>query len=370
MSSTFATNTASNSAVSYLHRNSTWQSSSIAKLSSGSRIVKASDDAASLAVGTKLKADVTALKQASTNASQAASLLQIAEGALGRVSDTLIRMKALATQARSDVLSATERSYIDAEFTAMKSQIDFISSSTKFNGVAVVSGALGASYDNTGAANVNVDPTVSFEANNAGTYQIGYADATGLLTVTETGSGNAQTIKVDETDTSFTGTVEFEGLGARVIFDSYDLDTAGLTAANEEVVVSGGAAVFQIGLTASTDDLAVDIAETTTITLGIDGDSVGTIDDAATASGNLDTAIETVNTQRAELGASMARLEKVNENLATTIENLDAARSVLLDVDVAEEMTKFTTNQVMTQAATAMLAQANQLPQNLMRLMQ
>ncbi len=370
MTTSFATNAASNSAVSYLHRNSSWQSSSIAKLSSGSRIVKASDDAASLAVGTKLKADVTALKQASTNASQAASLLQIADGAASRISDALIRMKALATQARSDVLSPTERSYIDAEFTAMKSQINFISSSTKFNGVAVVSGALGATYDNTGAANVNVDPTVSFEANNAGTYQIGYADATGLLTVTETGSGNAQTVKVDETDTSFTGTVEFEGLGARVIFDSYDLDTAGLTAANEEVVVTGGAAIFQVGVAAGADDLAISLAEITATTLSLDGTTVGSIDDAATASGQVDIAIETINTERAELGAAMARLEKINENLATTIENLDSARSVLLDVDVAEEMTKFTTNQVMTQAATAMLAQANQLPQNLMKLLQ
>ncbi|MFW5833769.1 MAG: flagellin, partial [Pseudomonadota bacterium] len=81
-------------------------------------------------------------------------------------------------------------------------------------------------------------------------------------------------------------------------------------------------------------------------------------------------AINTVNSQRAQLGAAMSRLEKIDENIAITVENLDAARSLLMDVDVAEEMTKFTTNQVMTQAATAMLAQANQLPQNLMRLLQ
>ncbi|TVQ29628.1 MAG: flagellin, partial [Geminicoccaceae bacterium] len=105
---TFATNAASNSAISYLNNNSRAQASSIAKLSSGSRIVKASDDAASLAVGTKLRADVTALKQAATNASQAGSLLQIADGALSRISDSLLRMKSLATQARSDVLSSTE----------------------------------------------------------------------------------------------------------------------------------------------------------------------------------------------------------------------------------------------------------------------
>ncbi len=372
---TFATNAASNSAISYLNNNSRAQASSIAKLSSGSRIVKASDDAASLAVGTKLKADVTALKQAATNAAQAGSLLQIADGAMSRIGDTLMRMKGLATQARSDVLSNTERGYLDAEYQAMINQIDFISSSTKFNGIAVISGALGATYNNAGAATVNVSPTVAFEANSAGTYQIGYDKTNGQLTVTETGSGNSQTVVVDNTDDAFSGTVEFAGLGVRVKFDTFDLSNAtgtNLTAANEEVVVTGGAATFQMGVTAGAgnDDIAVDFAQTTVATLNLTGSNITTINLAETASTALDTAIETINTRRAGLGAAMARVERIGENIATTIENLDGARSVLMDVDVAEEMTKFTTNQVMTQAATAMLAQANQLPQNLMRLLQ
>ena len=147
MSNAIATNAAANSAVSFLSRNSEMQSSSIAKLSSGSRIVKASDDAASLAVGTKLKADVTALKQASANADQAASLMQVADGAISRVSDTLMRMKSLATQARSDVLTEHRARLPQRRISGDGSQIDFIASSTKFNDTSVADGALGSDVD-------------------------------------------------------------------------------------------------------------------------------------------------------------------------------------------------------------------------------
>ncbi len=371
MSMTFATNAASNSAMNYLQRNSSAQASSIAKLSSGSRIVKASDDAASLAVGTKLKADVTALKQASTNASQASSLLQIADGAMSRVGDTLMRMKSLATQARSDVLSSTERGYLDAEYQAMVSQIDFISSSTKFNGVAVISGALGATTGTAGAVNA-VGSNVVANGSSAGFYDVAYAEGTGVLTVSKlTGAGGtavaSQSVTLDNTATTFEGTVNFQDLGFTMKFTGRDLSAA---IAGGEVQVTGNDARFQMGVSAGGDDISIGFAETNVATLGLTTTGITTIDDAETASNALDAAIETINTQRAGLGAAMSRVEKIGENIATTIENLDAARSILMDVDVAEEMTKFTTNQVMTQAATAMLAQANQLPQNLMRLLQ
>ena len=121
-------------------------SRSLAKLSSGSRIVRASDDAASLAVGTKLKADVAALKQAQVNASQGQSVLQVADGAAQQVSDILIRMKALATQAVSGSISDTERGYLDSEFTELATQLDDISTQTKFNGDALLDGAFTADF--------------------------------------------------------------------------------------------------------------------------------------------------------------------------------------------------------------------------------
>ena len=109
MALTATTNTTANTAIRYLRQNDAAASSSLAKLSSGSRIVKSSDDAASLAVGTKIKADVTALKQAAVNASQASSLLQVADGGMSRISDILQRMKALATQSQSGSVTDAER---------------------------------------------------------------------------------------------------------------------------------------------------------------------------------------------------------------------------------------------------------------------
>jgi flagellin len=129
-----STNTSANTALRYLNQNSAASASSLAKLSSGSRIVKASDDAASLAVGTKIKADVTALKQAQVNASQASSVLQVADGGLAQTTDILMRMKALGVQAQSGSVSDNERGFLDKEFQALASQIDAIADQTKFNG--------------------------------------------------------------------------------------------------------------------------------------------------------------------------------------------------------------------------------------------
>src|SRR4051812_47292570 len=146
MALTGSTNTAANTALRYLSQSQMAASSSLAKLSSGSRIVRASDDAASLAVGTKLKADVNALRQAQVNASHGASVLQVADGALQQVSDILIRMKALSTQAVSGSLSDTERGYLDGEFTQLEGQLDDIATQTKFNGSPLLDGTYTTSF--------------------------------------------------------------------------------------------------------------------------------------------------------------------------------------------------------------------------------
>src|SRR5687768_15219637 len=119
MALTGTTNTAANTALRYLAINNSSASSSLAKLSSGSRIVKASDDAASLAIGTKLKADVTALKQAAVNAGQATSLLQVADGGMARIGDILQRMKALAVQAQSGSVTDNERTFLNQEYQGL-----------------------------------------------------------------------------------------------------------------------------------------------------------------------------------------------------------------------------------------------------------
>ncbi|MFD2235176.1 flagellin [Phaeospirillum tilakii] len=135
-----ATNTASNTALRYLNLNSSQESSTLSKLASGSRIVRASDDAAGLAIGSRIKSDVTSLGAAATNASQAQSILQIADGGLARIGDILQRMKALAVQADSGTVTATERSYIASEFTQLQSEIDTIASATRYNNQSLLNG--------------------------------------------------------------------------------------------------------------------------------------------------------------------------------------------------------------------------------------
>jgi len=265
-----STNNTANTALRYLNQNSAASANSLAKLSSGSRIVKASDDAASLAVGTKIRADVTALKQAQVNASQATSVLQVADGALAQTSDILMRMKALSAQSMSGSVSATERGFIDAEYQELALQITDIGTQTKFNGDALLDGG-------------------------------------------------------------------------------YNFD-------------------FQVGV-AATDVIAVDLSGTNLSTIAGTLGDVTDQTNAATASTAIDTALNSINTARATTGASISRFEFAAANVANTVENLEAAKSVLLDVDMAAEMSNFSSKQVMVQASVAMLAQANQQPQQLLRLL-
>src|SRR5690606_2437080 len=167
-----ALNAISNYAANVAHRNLTASdaaaTSSLAKLSSGTRVVSARDDAASLAIGSRLNAEVHALRQASVNAGQAISMLQIGEGAMREVQDILIRMKTLAVQASSGQLSATERRMLDNEYQALLAEVDRIAEDTEFNGNQLVNGLTQITGGVTGSAGVvNVAATGFFE-NTAG----------------------------------------------------------------------------------------------------------------------------------------------------------------------------------------------------------
>ena len=242
MALTASTNTSASTALRYLDRNNMAASSSLAKLSSGSRIVKASDDAASLAVGTKVKADVTALQQAKVNAGQASSMLQVADGGLSQVSDILLRMKALSVQAQSGSVSDNERIFLDKEFSALSAQIDDIANQTKFNGQTLLNGDTGV--------------TVTADADVAGVHISGTADVvtgTGQASITmataATGGGDQQmtftytdqagdtftaavTAAADDA-TAYSGAVVFEGTGVSLALDDFDgaaaCETAGMT---------------------------------------------------------------------------------------------------------------------------------------------
>ena len=273
-----ATNTAANSALRFLNNNSAAASGSVGKLASGSRIVKASDDAAGLAIGTRLKADVTALTQAGINASQGASVVQVADGGLSRIADVLQRMKALAAQSLSGVPTNTERGFIDAEFQELRSEITDIANTTRFNGQSLLNGTAA--------------PT---------DYFVG-------------------------TDVSDTITVAFTALAGSV---------AGYTNA----------------------------------LLGVTG-NVASANAASAAMSAVDRAIDLVSEARATAGALISRFEFRGQQIATSLENIDAAKSAIMDVDLAAEQSKLVSNQVLVQAAVSAVSQANQIPQSLLRVLQ
>ncbi|NIA69474.1 flagellin [Pelagibius litoralis] len=284
-----ATNTAANSALRFLNNNTANAASSVSKLASGSRIVKASDDAAGLAIGARLMADVTALTQAGINASQGASVVQVADGGLGRIGDVLQRMKALSAQSLSGVPTDTERAFIDAEFQQLLGEISDIAETTRFNGASLL-GTAGAP---------------------AADYFVG-------------------------TDVNDTITVDFSTLAASATsFTSRGLGFVG----------SAGAG------TAFVTDVATATA-------------------AGVAMARIDTAINTISESRATAGALISRFEFRGQQISTSLENINAAKSAIMDVDLAAEQSKLVSNQVLVQAAVSAVSQANQIPQSLLRVLQ
>jgi flagellin len=279
-----ATNTAANSALRYLNYNSSQASASVGKLASGSRIVKASDDAAGLAIGTRLKADVTALTQSGINAAQGASVVQVADGGLARIGDVLQRMKALAAQSLSGVPTDTERGFIDAEYQQLLSEIDDMAATTRFNGASLLDGST--------AAAATADYFVGTDVND--------------------------TITVDFTDLS--------GIS------NYTATALGLTATG-----------------------AADVA---------------TVTAAEGAMAAIDLAIDDISEARATAGALISRFEFRGQQISTSLENIDAAKSSIMDVDLAAEQSKLVSNQVLVQAAVSAVSQANQIPQSLLRVLQ
>jgi flagellin len=357
--------------------------SSLAKLSAGSRVLGAKDDAASLAVGSRLAAEIAGLKQASVNAGQAVSMLQIADGAMAKVNDILVRMKSLAVQAGSGQLSATERAMLDTEYQSLLSEVDRIASDTDFAGTQLVNGAKAFALDSGTSSTFEVRDgvqNITFRGDHGtGTTATVAYDASGTFTVT-TDTSYSGSIPSGTNDGSVmsTGTVvTLTASGSTnkidlVLNTAYDVD---LTRADESLTLSGSSTTsftFKVGTgtTASADDITVSVNGVGTSALSVSGTSVTDTTVADAASSAVSNAIDDIQTYRATIGASQNRIEFAAANIATVTENTEAARSQLMDLDVAAEMSNFVSKQILVQAGVSMLAQANQLPQNLLRLFQ
>jgi flagellin len=382
MALTGTTNTSAHTALRYLQANSNQASNSLAKLSAGTRIVKASDDAASLAVGTKVRADVAALRQASVNAAQASSLLQVADGGMAKVADILLRMKALSVQAQSGSVTDNERAFLDLEYQELVSEINNISAQTKFNGASLLNGGAGKQIEY-GSTNTIFNPAstygrgirVRLSGNPvASTWQLSYdytiATSRGQFTLTNGTIADTVQFTHANTITVYEGRISFDHAGLELSLSNFNFAAPFAGGTTTAFTVTGdGTLMFQVGVQ-SNDTIPVNIDDVSAGALAVTGTDIRTAPNSVVAGNALDSAISEINAARANMGALLSRFEFAQANLATSVENLDAARSTLLDVDLAAEMTKFTSLQILTQAGVAMLAQANQMPQNLLRLLQ
>jgi flagellin len=341
--------------------------SSSDKLSSGFRINRASDDAAGLGIANVLRSDIRAYGQAARNAEQANSVYNIAEGAAQSVQKMLERMKELASQAASDSVDAAGRVRINTEFQALKSEIDRTVNTTKFQGNSLLNGSFGASVTGgtavaagTGVYDVSISGTV------AGTYTLSHAGGD----VTLTRAGVSQTITNVDTLEGGVASLNFSTHGISIDLDS-SFTAAGLDTLT--ITVAAGSGTFLIGASgdyAGQDSLTINGAnlDLRTATLGVTGDT-STLANAQTSLTAIDGAITIVNTAIGEIGAGQSRIENAVANLKTVIQNFAAAESTIRDLDMADEMVKFSKNQILAQAGTAMLAQANQAGQGILQLL-
>ncbi len=301
------TNIASVNAQRRLETSTNKLTDSAGKLASGKRINKAADDAAGLAISSNLTADIRGLGQARRNAMDGVSLVQTAEGSLEETTNMLTRLRELAVQAASDTVGATERGFINKEFVALKDEIDRIANVTEFNGTRLIVG--------------NADLPE----------EIRNQDSTFPLEV-QVGKDYFATSAVDGIDNP-----------NQVNIIKIDLQN----------------------INAFTDgEGSLDIGRAS------EGTNTLTKQDAQLSISKLDTAIVKVSDYRSYLGSIQNRLGSAIDNLAVTTENLTAANSRILDTDFAEETARYTSNKILQQAGSSILAQANQQPQIALSLMQ
>lgn len=344
----------------------------IGRLSSGYRINSASDDAAGLGIANKLRSDVRSLKQAGRNAEQANALLQVAEGATSTIGNILDRMKELAAQSASS--NSGDRTGLQNEFSTLRDEITRIVDTTKYQGTSLVDGTMGNAYDSADVA-TTLDTNAMVQASSikgsgaADTYTISAVDGT-HLSATD-GSGNVQVVTVAATGVQ---SVSFDRFGIS-FSTAASFDTG--TFADGDMVVAAGtdAASFMVSSSGSYDnnDL-VSISNAINLTTGSSGLNIATADissqsGAQSALGSIDSAVDVVNTALSTIGATQNRIDFAFDAVKTTTQNFQAAESTIRDADMAAEMTELSRVQILQQAGTAMLAQANQAPQAVLQLL-
>jgi len=367
-----------------LNANNRMLGTKLERLASGLRVNRAADDAAGLSVREGMRAEISGLKVNVSNAEQATNLIQVAEGSLNEVNAILVRMRELAVQSSSSTVTDQNREAIQAEFSQLTQEVDRIAQATSYNNQTLLTG-FGNRIDEDASDALDeakgvTDIRISGAA--AGTYTFEDADA-GELTL---GNGTVtQTIRLAsqlDGDTVADGSkivANFDRLGVQVtlagdgIADSITAYTDDALNDAEIVVEEATGGSFQVGPTdRAFNRIEVSVGDMTATgdKLNLDAASVATIFSARESITTIDLAITEVAAERGNLGAYQNRLSFTIAYTENEIENIQASEASISDADVASEVTDFTRSQILSQAATAMLAQANVIPQNALALLQ
>ena len=398
------TNTISLNAQRNLSTNSASLATTIQRLSSGLRINSARDDAAGLAISERFTTQIRGLNQAARNANDGISLAQVAEGALGEVGNNLQRIRELAVQSANATNSPSDRVALNAEVRQLVSEVDRVARQSEFNGTKLLDGSFTAQLFQVGA---NAGQAIAItETADARASSLGGAvfDA---FTAASVASGTATA------RATITGITVTDSLGAAVVIDPVQIDigdtaaqiTGKIAAAINAKIGDTGLYAEQSATTPTTITFSSvrqsinsagafagysvsygSLSSTTAgVTLGtaptantvapagnpffLDEVDITTVVGAGRALSIVDLSLTTVNGGRADLGAVQNRFQSVVANLTTSSENLTASRSRIRDADYAKETAELTRTQILQQAGTAMLAQANQIPQNVLSLL-
>jgi len=402
-----------------LTANNAATSNSLQKLSSGLKINKAGDDAAGLAISEKMRGQIRGLDQSSANASDGISLVNTAEGALNETHSILQRMRELAVQSSNDTNTDADRAEIQKEVDQLTSEIDRIASTTQFNTKNLLDGSMGKK---TVASNSILSNKALASGTSGSTTLVNLADKNGnnlglklgdKIEISYVINGETKTDSTNVRATEASGAVTISGLVSRLSAASgaADYDATGVsgisigssgtgytnaihgltitvtdgdgvvkTAATQAlssfsetkaatIARNDGQATFHIGANTN-QNMQVSIENMGATALGVNSLDVDTQDEANIAIKVIDEAITKVSAERSKLGSIQNRLDHTINNLGTASENLTSSESRIRDVDMAAEMMEFTKNNILSQAAQSMLAQANQQPQGVLQLLQ
>lgn len=403
MAMTINTNVVSINAQRNLGLSGSTLGTAMQRLSSGLRVNSAKDDAAGLAIAERMTTQTRGLTVAARNANDGISLAQTAEGALGKVGDMLQRMRDLSVQASNATNSKSDREALQAELSQLRDEVDRVAKTTTFNGAKLLDGSFSGGVFQVGANsgdNITVGALANTKVADLGNTTYGKLDSTTAVAAIETarttattgmtvadtnvvitgagGAGTAQTvtIKADanmskeealgkvveaiNSKTADTGVTAFlNEAKTKIEFRATaDMDAADPVASLNNVRVQLGGA-----------DLVAANAVTNAGTKGIDKMDISTQSGAWEALQRIDNAIDTVSASRAKLGAIQTRFEKSIENIDIQNENITAARGRIVDANFASETANLSRAQILQQAGTAMVAQANQLPQQVLSLL-